>query len=523
MNLLSKHAFAGWRNRPALINSLSFLLGLCLVFAYAPFSVWPLTFIILCLWFYIIADSPLKQATQAGFSFGLGWFGAGISWVYVSIDKFGGLPVVVSLLLMLLLFSYLALYPALTCYLSAKLSRNNRLQLWLLPSMWLFTEYLRSVVLTGFPWLSIGYSQIDSPLSAFAPIIGETGVTLIILCFVVCINQLIKGNAVKWHLFSIASLLLTTIIVHQLHWLTPTHKILKTALIQGNIAQDMKWAPEHEWPTMKAYLDLTRVNYDADLIIWPESAIPRLEPLAQEFIDLADRAALVNNTSIITGVQSYHFNTKEYFNSLVVLGKQAANDTESHYSMYNQDRYYKHHLLPIGEFVPFQQWLRPIAPLFNLPMSSFSRGNYIQPNLVANGVHILPLICFEIAFPEQLRANFSNSTQLLLTVSNDGWFGDSHGPHQHLEIAQMRALEFGRPLLRDTNNGVTAVVDAQGQIINQLPQFKQAVLRTNVALVTGRTPFSRYGHWPSTILASLLLVAYFIRHRRVQTKADVEI
>jgi len=172
-------------------------------------------------------------------------------------------------------------------------------------------------------------------------------------------------------------------------------------------------------------------------------------------------------------------------------------------------------LLPIGEFVPFEDFLRPLAPFFNLPQSSFSRGSYNQNNLIAQDLKILPLICFEIVFAEQLSANFFKDTDILLTVSNDAWFGDSHGPHQHLEIARMRALEFGRPLIRSTNNGITAVVDHHGKISAQIPQFKQAVLRNEITLVKGTTPYSLYGRTPTYIIALIMIIIILANQRKI--------
>lgn len=485
---------------------LSFIAGLVLVFAYAPFSYWPVTILVPALWLSLLNNKPLKEATKLGFFFGLGWFGAGISWVHVSIATFGGMPLIFSLLLMLLLCSYLAIYPALACYLAAKLN-NKHFSAWLFVPIWLFTEYLRSIMLTGFPWLSLGYSQIDSPLSAFAPVIGETGITLIMLMFAVTLMHLLLKKKKGIHLVILSILTLTTWVISTTSWLTLTDKTVKVALIQGNIEQSMRWQPDQEWPTMLKYLDLTRANYGADLIVWPESAIPKLEPLAQEFLDLANRSAALNNTAIVTGIQNYNIKTKQYYNGLIVLGKKDKNSPIGQYTYNTHNRYYKHHLLPIGEFVPFGDLLRPLAPFFNLPMSSFSRGAYVQPNITANGLHILPLICFEIVFADQLKANFNPDTNLLLTVSNDAWFGDSHGPHQHLEITRMRALEFGRPMLRSTNNGVTAAIDYQGKVVKQIPQFKEAVLKAKLQLVHGTTPYSHWGNWLAYLLALILFIS----------------
>ena len=491
---------------------LCFISGFSLVFAYAPFSQWYLALFLPAFAFYKLNNKAPKQVAKLTSVFALGWFASGISWVHVSIDQFGGMPLVVSLALMLLLCMYLALFPTLGAYLSARFSTNRQLNLWLLPSFWLISEYLRSVVLTGFPWLSLGYSQIDSPLASYAPIIGEVGLTAIIILINVCfVNIFIQIKNAKFTamVFPCITLIVISLLSYSLanvSWIQLTGKNTKVALVQGNIEQSIKWAPEQEWPTMLKYLDLTRVNYDADIIIWPESAIPAMEPAVQDYLTTVNSSALLNNSAIITGIINYNFESRDYFNSLIVLGKQQSDDEQGYY--YNHsNRFSKHHLLPIGEFVPFQEWLRPLAPFFNLPMSSFTRGQYVQKNLVANNLHLLPLLCFEIAFPHQLAANLTTETNLLLTVSNDAWFGSSHGPHQHMEIARMRALEFGRPLLRSTNTGITAIVDHKGEFIARIPQFEEKVLKANVPLVIGETPYSQ---WPRLILFLMIIVPIII-------------
>lgn len=502
---------------------LCFIAGLSLVFAYSPFSQWYLILFIPAITFYQLAKQPPKKAAKLMGAFAFGWFASGISWVHVSIDQFGGLPLIVSLGLMLLLCLYLALFPALAAYLTAYFSSKKQFNLWLLMPFWLISEFLRSIVLTGFPWLSLGYSQIDSPLASFAPVIGEVGISAIVILINVCLVTIIyalKQSSNKLLMTPIALIFIITVSSYGLAkvtWVKATGETTKVALVQGNIEQSIKWAPDQEWPTMLKYLDHTRVNYNADIIIWPESAIPAMEPAVQDFLSTVNQSALLNNSAIITGILNYNFESKEYFNSLIVLGKTQDEDEQGYY--YNHsNRYSKHHLLPIGEFVPFQELLRPIAPLFNLPMSSFSRGNYVQHNLIAKNLHILPLLCFEIVFPHQLAANLTKETSILLTVSNDAWFGDSHGPHQHMEIARMRALEFGRPLLRSTNNGVTAVVDHLGDFIARIPQFEEAVLKTEISLVTGETPYSQ---WPRLILL-LLIIAPLLLVTFLQIKEERE-
>tara|TARA_R110001583_G_scaffold16365_2_gene67142 strand:- start:705 stop:2267 length:1563 start_codon:yes stop_codon:yes gene_type:complete len=494
-------------------NVLSFILGLALVLCYAPFSYYWLVVIILPTWLYSLQGKSSKDATKQGFIFAFGWFSAGISWVHVSIDQFGGLPLAVSLLLMVLLCLYLASFLALACYLAARFSYQKQLNLWLLLPFWLLSEFLRGVLLTGFPWLTLGYSQIDGPLATFAPIIGEKGLSALILIVSIAVVYIIKRRRVMVNIALLIAISSTYLALHNATWVSLTGKSVKVMMVQGNIKQEMKWAPELTWSSMLSYLDLTRQHYPADLIIWPESAITAVEPSkqAQDFLQIAQSSAVLNNSAIITGIIDYNINSKNYYNNLIVLGKGSADDQQGNYQYNNLNRYSKHHLLPIGEFVPFADWLRPLAPFFNLPMSSFSRGAYVQKNLIANGYHLLPLICFEVAFSEQLGANFSNQTDLLLTVSNDAWFGDSHGPHQHLDIVRMRALEFGRPFLRATNNGITAAIDHQGKIIKRIPQFEEAVLNVQIPLTTGLTPYASYNRIIDFTIPLLLLVLALMR------------
>jgi apolipoprotein N-acyltransferase len=299
---------------------------------------------------------------------------------------------------------------------------------------------------------------------------------------------------------------------------TYNNKVISTLLVQGNIQQSLRWEPEQFWPTMSKYRDMTRRHWqDVDLVVWPEAAIPEIEDIAYPFLEGLDKAAAYNNTAVITGIPDYQFNSKTVYNSLIVLGKQQAHDTEGHYQYLHRNRYQKHQLLPIGEFVPFEDILRPIAPLFNLAMSSFNRGERVQTNLVANGLHILPAICYEIAFSELVRDNFTGESDLLFTVSNDAWFGDSHGPHQHMQIARMRALELQRPLIRVTNNGITGVFDPISKQQTALSQFTADTLKVDVKLIQGTTLFSQYGQKPVWLFVSILLLYIIV----VRVKASL--
>ncbi|MFY8349764.1 apolipoprotein N-acyltransferase [Pseudoalteromonas sp. SSM20] len=495
---------------------LALFAGIFMVLGYAPFNLWPIAPLALATLFYLNHNASNKTAATNGFLFGLGWFGAGISWVHVSIAQFGGLPLIASLLLMLLLVSYLAIYPALACWLTHKFCAKNSLSISYIACfipLFILMEYLRGTLLTGFPWLSFGYTLTDSPFAALAPWIGEMGLTVVVLLIAYAVFAASKKHfkpIIVWCVIISTAL----VCAHFASRVSYSDKTIDVVLVQGNIKQELRFAPENFWPTMAKYQDMTRPNWQADLIVWPEAAIPEIEVLVDDYLANLDKAAAFNNTALITGVLDYQLGTKTVYNNLVAVGKKNADDTTGHYHYLHTNRYSKHQLLPIGEFVPFEQLLRPIAPLFNLDHSSFTRGEAKQANLVANGFNVLPAICYEIAFTDLVRGNYTENSDLLFTVSNDAWFGNSHGPHQHMQIARMRALELGLPLIRVTNNGISGVYDPVAKQGQYLPQFEAAVERLKLPLLTGNTFFSQFGnHILYAFLLLSLLLSQVLRYR----------
>lgn len=489
---------------------LTVISGASATLAFAPYSIWPFAFVAPLALLVLIHQQTTKKSTWLGFFWGIGYFGTGISWVHISIDNFGGMPMAAGLFLMIGLISYLALYPMLFTFLLQRFFTSHTLTKYLLtiPALWLVTDWLRGWVFTGFPWLWLGYSQIDSPFSAWGPIFGVEGITAVIMISVGAITYALLER--KWALLLIPAILgATSFAIKPFDWVTPQpEKVTKVALIQGNINQALKWLPSERWPTIMKYMDLTRENWDADLIIWPEAAVPALEIEIPSFLRNLDSAATMNNSTVITGIVGQS-PTGNFYNNIISLGVNGTNG----YDYLEQPRYSKHHLLPFGEFVPFEALLRPLAPIFNLPMSSFSRGDYIQPNIEASGTHLAPALCYEIVYGEQVRENITEQTDYILTLSNDAWFGTSIGPLQHMEMAQMRALETGKPVIRSTNNGVTAITDHRGKITDQIPQFTMAVLRGEVIPTTGTTPYRYWGTWPLYFLVMLSLIIAWRKRR----------
>lgn len=511
--LLSKKTLVPNLQCPKTRYALAFLAGVVMLFTYAPFEQGWLAPLALAAWLLLLVRSQTpRHAAFTGFAFGLGWFGTGVSWVFVSIDTFGGLPLIATSLLMLLFFSYLALYPALAGWLWLKArARLNRYALFAFPLIWLFTELLRGWAFTGFPWLNIGYTQSSTIFAQLAPHIGEVGLTVVTLVIAICFAYVALSKRLEWF---IVPVLLYAIAVYSpnINPMQLTGETSKVALVQGNIKQDLKWDKAQEWPNFLHYKSLTEpLLGEYDFVVWPESAITFIEPAAQSALTAFSQQASNAGTNVISGIINYQPESQDFYNSIVVLG-----DAQQPYFWQNENRYSKHKLLPIGEFVPFESVLRPIAPLFNLPMSSFSRGHPKQANLVSDNLNIAANVCYEVAFSSYIKRQLHDNTDIILTVSNDTWFGASHGPHQHFEIARMRAREFGRPLLRATNNGITAIIDHQGYVINQLPQFDSGVAAAYVPLVEGTTWYTRFGGSGAWFMAVLLLCFTYRRGKQLK-------
>lgn len=510
---------------------LAVLLGALGVFSYAPFNFSLLALISFTGLLLLVCGKTVKYAALLGFCWGIGYFSAGVHWVYVSIKQYGELPTFVALLILSLLVFYLSLYPLIFAVL-LKLCRkfspaySVKQLVFLAPLIWQFTEFLRANILSGFAWLQFGYSQINSPLKNLFPIIGIDGVNLVFSCVcgliaylsyhIVYSLWLKQLTITKMHSFNAIIALLAIyfapLLTNNVHWTQQDDtRHVKISLIQGNIAQSLKWNAQQLDDTLNTYYSLTKSFLkQSDIIIWPEAAITDLELNQQTFLNNLDHLAQINNSAVAVGIIDARDNIDDYdiFNTLIVLGD------EKPYHYPTQNRYNKHHLVPFGEYIPLQSLLKPIANLLSIPMSSMSAGSKTQRPLIIKGFKFTTAICYEAILSDLILTNITPDSDFLLTVSNDAWFGDTIGPWQHLQMVQARALEFGRTMIRSTNNGITAIINPNGKIIQQVPQFETTTLSAQLSPNIGLTPYAKWGYFPLIILMSILMLLLIVKTTR---------
>ena len=479
--------------------------GALLPLAFSPYHYSVIAILSLAYLFYTVLNSTPRDAGLFGYAFGFGMFGIGVNWLHISINLFGGVNLAGALIITFVLVTFLSLYPALVTYVYQRYFGNKGIVPFLIviPTLWILAEWFRSSVFTGFPWLNVGYSQIDTPLSSLAPMLGVYGIswlTALISATLVALFQVTH----KTRIVIICTFFITwgaLNLLNGINWTTEKGNEISVALIQGAIPQEIKWKPDQRQRTLDLYLSLSEQYKDSQLIIWPETAIPVLHHQAEEFIQqMADKARSQNHDYLV-GIPFKDLDSNKFYNGIIVIG--SSNDT-----------YYKQHLVPFGEYLPFDKWLRPILNLMKIPMSDFSAGPNRKPVVLAANEIIGVSICYEDVFGEEIISALPDAT-LLVNISNDAWFGDSIAPHQHLQMARMRALETGRYMLRATNTGVSAIINEKGDITASSPQFIPHVTSGKVKTFEGLTPYARFGNWPVIAAAFLLLLITFFISKKL--------
>ena len=487
--------------------------GAALPLAFAPFGLYPVAFASLAALFlaWHRCSTP-RLAFLRGWLFGLGSFGAGISWVYESF-QFASVAGALAFALTVGLVACLALYPAVLGWivlriapageaprlLPARLVAARLLAVY--PAAWTLWEWFRGWAFTGFPWLQVGYAQIDGPASGWLPVLGVHGAGALV-AFVaggLALAVLRRDGRAVALLVAAAVLWGAGSGLTRVDWVEPAGAPVRAAIVQGNIDQDLKWHPEMRAPTLERYARLTREHFDADLVVWPETAIPGFLDTQLEFTRGLREEAVGHGSAVVAGVPVREAPGGPYLNAVAMLGPEPR-------------LYFKRRLVPFGEYMPFASVLGQVPEALGIPMANFSSGPPEQAPMRL-GSHVLGVsICYEIAFGGAVRLDLPEAA-LLVTVSNDAWFGDSIGPHQHLEIARVRAAETGRWLVRATNTGLSGVVSPRGEVRGRLPPFEVAAETFEVVPMRGETPYVRFGDAPVLVALALWLVAGLVRSR----------
>lgn len=485
---------------PLALRLLFFTAGGMLTLAFAPVGLYvlapllPLPLLLACL-----RCSP-RDAARYAFWFGAGLFLVGTYWVTISVHVFGQAPLWLAVVLMLGLVLVMAAYFAAIGWGIATLVRGVPWRLAAAaPAVWVAVEWFRGWFLTGFPWLSIGYSQVDSPLAGWLPVLGVYGASFLVLTSAGALAVMLLRPG-RERLAAAALALapwLAGAALAWVPWTEPEGEPRVTTVVQGGVSQDLKWRPDQFRETLELYLDGLNEHSGSDLVVWPEVAIPARADEVEPYLDLLQRTVQASDQTLLLGI--LEADGRDIYNAVMALDGT------------DRQVYRKRHLVPFGEFFPVPDAVREWMRLMSLPYSDMTPGAPVQPLLeTADGNRLAVAICYEDAYgAEQLYA--LPEADLLVNVSNDAWFGDSNAPHQHLEIARVRAVEAGRYVARATNNGISAFIGPDGELLGTAPQFEYATLTAQLFAMRGATPYSIAGNWPVVLLAFALVIVLTAR------------
>jgi apolipoprotein N-acyltransferase len=499
--------------------TLPYLLGALAVLGFAPFYIYPASILSLVGLCYLWAKcSSPKAAFKLGFAYGLGLYIVGIYWIYISLHDFGGMPWWFAGFSTFCLCAFMALFVGLVGYFSQRFGHL----IISIPVLWGLSDWVRSWIFTGFPWLTMGYSQVPhSPLAGYMPLVGVYGVSVMTVFVAALIGYWIanKPQNLVWKRNAIAAFTLIFVvgfILKAVEWTKPIGKPISVALLQGNIAQDTKWSPDKAQSTIDQYLEMLLAS-KANLIILPETALPVIaSQLDTSVKEMITAHAKRNQGAIIVGLveqteDEQTEDTQEYFNSAICFGCPQVTVTS----------YRKNHLVPFGEFIPLKKifgWI--YRDWLNMPLSDLSRGGNMQANMKVSGQKIAMNICYEDVFGEEIARNNKNST-LMINISNDAWYGQSYAAYQHMQFSQARAIETGRMMLRATNTGATASIDPHGYVLAHAAHDTKTTLDVMAQGYTGSTPYVVWGNWPFIVFCfgvlGFLLFKNF-HHRGTETQ-----
>jgi apolipoprotein N-acyltransferase len=472
---------------------LAFGTGALLACAFAPLQWWPFAILCPAVLMWLWEEAPPRAAAWTGFWFSFGTFLAGTYWLYVSIHDLGKAPVWLTVALMLGLVGIMALYNALIGYAVARWLPRGGAWRWLIgmPAAWLLVEWWRGWFLSGFSWLSLGYSQTDTWLARFAPILGVYGISLLLLVSAGALVALARGHG-RVRLIAGLAVIAPWVVgaaLGPVRWTHPAGAAVSVAVIQADIPQQEKWQDRYQDKILERYRRMTESALGTRLIVWPEAALPQPANNLLPYIELVDRETQARGSSLVMGAVSASADGQRYYDSILALGKQA--------SWYSKD-----HLVPFAEFFPVPRFVRNWLRLMTLPYESFSRGGTHQSPLPVAGLELGPTICYEVGYGGYML-NMLPRANVLVNVTNDAWFGHSTARYEQFQMARMRTLEEGRSMIVASNDGISAVIGPRGRVVAAAPPYTQYVLRSSVTPRAGLTPFARVGNWLIVCLCAL--------------------
>ena len=490
-----------------MLRAIFFGLGCLYTFVYEPAALWPLAPVLLLPFLYVSLTHTARSAASHAFYFGCGWFLCGTYWIYLSVTGPGAAAWWIGVLLVIFLSLIMAGYLALVAWLMNRFAKGSPWRLLAVaPFAWVFIEWLRGWLFSGFPWMSLGYGQTDTSLAGWAPVLGVYGVSLLLMVSTTALLiAILERGRERWIALSLVALpwvlgaALTTV-----QWTEPEGESFQATILQAGIPQERKWLAEERQPTKDFYRDRTQSIADSQLIVWPEVAIPSVSDREERYIESIQSISRETGQTILLGIlerQPSDTDEVQIFNSVIALNGG------------DREIYRKRHLVPFGEYFPVPPFVREWMRMMSLPFSDISPGADVQPLLsMADGTKLSVVICYEDSYGAEMLFALPEAA-LLVNVSNDAWFGDSIAPHQHLQIARMRSLELGRETIRATNTGISAFIDANGKVLATGAQFEPVQMSMAVQPRSGITPYARFGNWPVVGLSFLVLAGFWLRSR----------
>jgi len=500
--------------QPWLRNLAAAVAGALLALAFAPLQWWLLGLLCPAALMLLMQGAGPRAAAARGFWFNAGTFAAGTYWLYISIHLVAAAPIYMALALLVGLVAIMGLYGALLGYVVARFvpARGALRYLVGIPAAWLLIEWLRGWFLSGFAWLSLGYTQTDTLLAHLAPVIGAYGLSAVLLVAAGALAMLVRGSR-RERVLALAVLVVPWVAAASLakvEWTHPSGPPIGVAIVQGATPEDEKWVAENHDATLELYRELTLRELGVPLIVWPEAAPPDLAESIEDYLAELYRQARRHGSALVLGVLRTSDDGAHTYNSILSLGDAVG--------WYN-----KSHLVPFAEYYPVPDFVRSWLRVLNLPHDDLTPGTTDQGLLVAAGLHLAATVCYEDAFGALPLGRLAG-TDALVNVTNDAWFGHSSARFQHFQIARMRTLETGRYLIRAANDGISAVVGPHGEVLARAPEYRPAVLRASVIPRRGLTPFAYTGNWliislAATTLGGLAAWVWIAERRRLQPAA----